>query len=133
MRRLASLALVALALVAGCVSTLPAESTAAVSLAPGSDAPRSVVAPDGSIELRLESVAGGTVRFDEVARVSYHGNAPATVLLRLLGGPEWRIPRDALVEMRPGEVVRIPLEIALLEGQADVSPATLTAQVTLGA
>lgn len=98
-------------------------------LAPGADAPASTLARDGSIRLKVESMAGATVGYDEVARLSYRGETPATVRVAIHGGPEWALPLPELVTMAPGASLSIPLTITLADGADRASSATLLATI----
>lgn len=80
----------------------------------------------------LEAIPGATVRYDEAARVVYHGDRPAMVQVRLEGGPAWRLVSPAILTMAPGEAVPIAIELTLADGDPAPGRAQLVADVTFG-
>lgn len=96
------------------------EPDALLTIEPGADA--------RSLD-ELAAIPGATVLYDEAARVVYHGDAPATVSIRLVGGPAWKLATPALVPMTPGQALPVAIEIALADGDAAPGPARLIADV----
>lgn len=115
--------LVALLALTGCVvmdETPAAESREILTMLPGRDA----LSLEG-----LSAIPGASVRYDDVARLVYRGDAPVTVAIRLDAGSAWRLVSPATLTMQPGESATIAVEVTLAEEATEPGPATLSADV----